>query len=125
MKITRIFKYPLWWYQRVTRGYSDKYAWNGDYFLAGQIAGILTGIVEQGHGEATSYGTPPDYEDDIDDMVARRDAEYLHYANIFAEYAKNGPALNLGWKEELGGVLDKDLQEALQWFSEHFSEFWD
>jgi len=125
MKISRLIKYPLWWYQRVTRGYSDKDAWNGDFFLSGQIAGVLTWIVESGHGVATSYGTPPNYEDDIDDMVARRDAEYWHYASIFAEYAKNGPALNLGWQEELGGVLDKDLQEALQWFSEHFTEFWD
>lgn len=25
----------------------------------------------------------------------------------------------------IGGVLDKELQEALQWFSERFSELWD
>ena len=125
MKISRLIKYPLWWYQRVTRGYSDKDAWNGDFFLSGQIAGVLTWIVESGHGVATAYGTPPNYEDDIDDMIARRDAEYLHYASIFAEYATNSPALNLEWQEEFGGVLDKDMQEALQWLSEHFQELWD
>lgn len=125
MKITRIVKYPVWWYQRITRGYSDRDMWSADYFLAGQIAGTLRWIVEKGHGVATSYGTPPNYEDDIDDMVARRDAEYLHYATIFAEYAKNGPAYNLEWQEQFGGVLDEDMKDALQWLSEHFSELWD
>jgi hypothetical protein len=99
--------------------------WSADFFLAGQIAGMLNWIVNKGHGVSTSYGTPPNYEDDIEDMVARRDAEYLHYASIFAEYAENGPALNEDWQEKFGGVLDEDLKEALQWLSEHFTEFWD
>ena len=114
-----------WAYQRVTRGFSDRDMWSADSFLARQIAGMLNWIVNEGHGVSTSYGTPPNYEDDVEDMVARRDAEYLKYAAVFAEYAENGPALNKGWQEELGGVLEKDLKEALQWFSEHFSEFWD
>jgi hypothetical protein len=114
-----------WAYQRVTRGYSDRDMWSADYFLASQIAGMLNWIVNEGHGVSTSYGTPPNYEDDVEDMVARRDAEYLKYSAVFAEYAKNGPALNEDWKNKLGGVLDKDLKEALQWFSEHFTEFWD
>lgn len=114
-----------WAYQRVTRGYSDRDMWSADFFLAGQIAGMLNWIVNEGIGVSTSYGTPPNYEDDIEDMVARRDADYLFYASIFEEYKNNGPALNEEWQEKFGGVLDSDLKEALQWFSEHFSEFWD
>jgi hypothetical protein len=114
-----------WAHQRVTRGFSDRDMWSADYFLARQIAGMLNWIVNEGHGVSTSYGTPPNYEDDIEDMVARRDVEYLKYAAVFAEYAENGPALNEDWKNKLGGVLDNDLKEALQWFSEHFTEFWD
>lgn len=94
-------------------------------YLARQISGTLKWIVENGHGVATSYATPPNYDDDIEVMTEKRDAEYLHYARIFAEYGQNGPALNTAWKKEFGGVLDKDLKEALQWFSEHFTELWD
>ena len=114
-----------WAYQRVYRGYSDRDVWSGDYFLAGQIAGILTWIVKNGHGVATSYGTPPNYEDDVEDMAARRDADYLFYASIFNEYSKNGPAINEEWQKMFGGVLDEDIQEALQWLSKHFQELWD
>lgn len=114
-----------WAYQRGTRGFSDRDMWSMDMYLAKQFSRQLTWIVEKGHGVPTSYGTPPNYEDDIEDMVARRDAEYLKYAAVFAEYAENGPALNEDWKNKLGGVLDKDLKEALQWLSEHFTEFWD
>ena len=126
MKISKIFRYPLWWYQRITRGYSDRDMWSADYFLAGQIAGMLNWIVNKGMGVSMAYAAEDDpYVEKIDEMVARRDAEYLKYAAVFAEYAKNGPALNEDWKNKLGGVLDKDLKEALQWFSEHFTEFWD
>lgn len=114
-----------WAYQRVTRGYSDRDMWSADIFLAGQIAGMLKWIVENGHGVSMSYATSPNYEDDIDIMVAKRDADYLFYASIFDEYRKNGPAWNQEWQKKLGGVLDEDLQVALEWFSEHFTEFWD
>ena len=114
-----------WAYQRVTRGFSDRDMWSADVFLAGQIAGTLKWIVENGHGVSMSYGTPPNYDDDIDLMVAKRDADYLFFASIFEEYNKNGPALNREWQKEFGGVLDGDLQVALEWLSEHFTELWD
>lgn len=123
MKIVRILKHPLWWYQRIARGYSDRDMWSADLFLAGQISGMLTWIVEKGHGVSMAYAD--DIETDVDIMVERRDKEYLHYAAIFAEYGKNGPAIDEEWKNKFGGVLDSDLQDALQWFSEHFTEFWD
>ena len=125
MKISRLIKYPLWWYQRITRGYSERDMWSADLFLAGQIAGTLKWIVKNGHGVAMSYATSPDYDDDVDLMVAKRDADYLFYASIFEEYSKNGPALNKEWEKQFGGILDEDLQVALQWFSEHFTELWD
>ena len=126
MKINRIFRHHLWWYQRITRGYSDRDMWSADYFLAGQIAGMLNWIVDKGMGVSMAYAAEDDpYAENIEDMVARRDADYLFYASIFDEYSKNGPALNEDWQEKFGGVLDSDLKEALQWFSEHFTEFWD
>lgn len=129
-RMRRILTSPLrwprnvkYWFQRANRGYADYDVWSGDAYLAGQIAGILTWLVEKGHGVSIAYA----YDDStpVEVMVERRDKEFLHYAAIFAEYAKNGPALNLGWQEEFGGVLDKDMQEALQWLSEHFQELWD
>ena len=115
-----------WAYQRVTCGYSDRDMWSSDFFLASQIAGMLTWHVNKGIGISMSYASEEDPNgENIEDMVARRDADYLFYASIFDEYSKNGPALNEDWQEKFGGVLDSDLKEALQWFSEHFTEFWD
>lgn len=114
------------WVQRAKRGYSDSDAWNGDSFMAGQIAGILLWIVENGHGVAMSYADADNpYDTDVDVMVQRRDAEWRKYAAIFEEYSKEGVAIDEEWQAKWGGVLDKDMQDALQWLSKHFYEMWD
>lgn len=112
--------------QRVFRGYSDADCFNGDTYLAGQIANVLTWIVENGHGVAMYYGYGMDIENpNVDEMVRRRDEDYLHYAAIFREYNINGPAINEEWKKEFGGLLDQEIQDALQWLARHFTEIWD
>lgn len=129
-RMRRILTSPLrwrrnikYWIQRANRGYADCDVWSGDTYLARQIAGILTWLVENGHGVSMSYAD--DEHTDVEVMVERRDKQYLHYASIFAEYGKNGPAHDEAWKNEFGGVLDSDIQEALQWLSKHFQELWD
>lgn len=125
--IRNIVRYPLnfkWWYQRARYGYSDRDWWNGDFYLAGVIAGIMEDIVNKGHGVATSYAYG-DWETPIEAMVESRDAEFNKYIAIFREYSKNGPAIDQGWVENFGGVLDEDMQDALQWLSQHFQEMWD
>ena len=117
------FKFK-WAYQRITRGYSDRDWWNGDWYLSGVIAGIMEKIVKDGHGVATSYAYE-DWETPVDIMVERRDAEFNKYILIFREYSKHGPAIDQEWKDRFGGVLDKDMQDALQWLVEHFQELWD
>lgn len=112
-------------YQRVTRGFSDQDAWNGDMYLASQIAGIAEWLVENGHGVPSSYAYQPDLNDPVEIMAERRDSEYRKHIAVFKEYANNGPAFDQEWKDELGGVLDKDLDESLQWFAKHFVELWD
>lgn len=116
-----------WAYQRADRGFSDKDAWNGDSFLAGQIAGILRWQVNNGIGIAMGYLPLKEQFSDLEMNIAveARNSEYLYYAEVFEEYAKNGPAMDEKWQEKFGGVLDKDLSDALQWFSEHFTELWD
>ena len=127
--IKAVYRSPYrlkWWYQRARYGYSDRDWWNGDAYLSGVIAGIMEDIVNKGHGVATSYADKDNPLDtDIDVMVERRDKEYLHYSRIFTEYSKNGPAINQEWKDDFGGVLDEDMQDALQWLSKHFQELWD
>ena len=127
--VRSIIKYPRhfkWWYQRARRGYSDCDAWNADKFLAGQIAGMLILLVKNTHGVPMSYADKNDpYGDDVDAMAIRRDKEYLKHAAVFEEYAKNGLALDKKWEKQFGGVLDKDIQKSLKWFSKHFSELWD
>lgn len=114
MKVSRIFKYPLWIGQKAVRGYSDKDMWNADTYLAKQIGESLIWMVDNGYSYAFRFKNEKD-----------RNIEYRRYASIFLEYAENGPAMDEEWRKEFGGVLDKDLQEALKWFSEHFTEFWD
>jgi hypothetical protein len=115
---------PKWCYQRIRYGFSDRDWWNGDFYLAGVIAGIMEDIVNKGHGVATSYAYG-DWETPIEAMVESRDAEFNKYIAIFREYSKNGPAIDQEWVDNFGGVLDKDMQDALQWLSQHFQELWD
>ena len=51
--------------------------------------------------------------------------DYDRVSMTYAEYHTNGPAYDESWKNEFGGVLDKDMEEALQWLVEHFQELWD
>jgi len=112
--------------QRIFRGYSDADCFNGDTYLAGQIANILTWIVNNGHGVAMSYAYGMNIENpNVDEMVRRRDEDYLYHAAIFREYNLNGPAINEEWKKEFGGVLDKDMQYSVEWLAKHFTELWD
>lgn len=122
--IKRFLNTPYWWYQRARYGFSDRDWWNGDWYLSGIIAGIMDKIVKDGHGVATCYAEG-DMDTPVELMVERRDAEYNKYILIFREYSKHGPAIDQQWADRFGGVLDKDMQEALQWLSIHFQELWD
>ncbi len=115
-----------WAYQRMVRGYSDADVWNADTYLAGQIAGIMRSLAKNGNTIPTSYGHGLDeFYPDTDIMLKRRNADYDSVSMTFAEYHTNGPAYDESWKNEFGGVLDKDMEEALQWLVEHFQELWD
>ena len=123
--IARIPHEVKWANQRVVRGYSDKDAWNGDNFLAGQIAGILELLVNQSHSVPMSYGFGLDeYAPDVEIMAERRDADYKNIIMVYKEYHTNGIACDEEWQKEFGGVLDKDMKDALQWLVEHFEELW-
>jgi hypothetical protein len=113
-------------YQRAARGFSDSDCYSADYYLAGQIAGIMQYLVDNGHGVPMSYSDEDyTYHPDVDKMVKRRDADYAKHIAVFKEYANNGPAFNEDWQKEFGGVLDDEIKESLIWLSEHFSELWD
>ena len=133
-KIRSLVNAPRYWhkdikhaYQRVRYGYSDRDCWNGDNHLARQIAGILRWQVR--YGRSLPIGYLPEIQDysdlEFELAVEARNVEYLHYADIFEEYAKNSIALDDEWQRELGGVLYSDMKDALLWLSEHFSELWD
>lgn len=123
-KIKQFIKTPYWWYQRARYGYADCDWWNGDWYLSGIIAGIMEKIVKDGHAVSSFYAYG-DWNADVDEMVRIRDEEYNRYIAIFREYSKNGPAINQEWKDDFGGVLDEDMQDALQWLSKHFTSLWD
>lgn len=114
------------WYQRARRGYSDSDMWNFDGYVAELIAAHLRWVMKYGHGVSMHYANGmDDFNPNVDIMVLRRDKEYKEIAEIFEEYAKNGHAIDEQWKSDFGGVLDKDLDHALKWFSKHFTSLWD
>jgi len=125
MRSIRIaYRTPKWWYQRATKGYSDRDMWNADMYLAKKISQVLNHLVDHSHGIPMSYAT--DREDcDVDEMQDLRDYDYLYHAHVFEEYSKNGVAFDEKWKHEFGGVLEEDLKASIQWLSEHFTELWD
>ena len=124
--VRNVIRTPKWWYQRVVRGYSDKDMWNADAYLSGVFAGVLDWYVHNGMGVSMAYSDPSDpHCEDVESMVIRRNTEYLDHIEVFREYLNNGLAYDEEWKKEFGGVLDKDMQDALQWLSIHFQELWD
>jgi len=124
--IKRFFYKPYWWYQRITRGYSDRDMWNADTYLAGVFAGVLQWYIDKGIGVSMAYKDDEDiYGTDVDSMVIRRDTDYSNHIAIFTQYLNNGLAWDEEDAKEFGGVLDKDMKDALQWLVEHFQELWD
>jgi hypothetical protein len=117
---------PKWWYQRITRGYSDKDMWNADMYLAGIFAGVLDWYIHNSKGVPMVYADHDDpYSTDIETMIIKRNSEYLDHIAIFREYLKNGYAMSEDWQEKFGGVLDKEIKDSVHWLADHFIELWD
>jgi hypothetical protein len=123
MKFTKPFYKIKYFIQRGKRGYSDRDMWSADMYMAGIFAGILRWQVENGHGVSMSWSVNDD--DSVDLLLERRDPEYIKYAEMFEEYAKNGHAWNKKWKEKNGGLTDDEVHDMMTWFAQHFTEFWD
>jgi hypothetical protein len=124
--IRRAFYTPKWWYQRAKRGYSDRDMWSADIYLAGVFAGVLQWYIDNGIGVPMVYTADDDqYGKNVDDMVIRRNAEYLEHIAIFKEYSINGLAFDEEWQKEFGGILDEDIQASMHWLANHFTELWD
>lgn len=112
--------------QRMERGFSDRDMWSADMYLAGLYADILQWYMDNGHGVSMVYAYDLDPANpDLDLMIKRRNKEYRKHIGVFREYAKNGDAFDKKWQERFGGVLDKDMQKSLKWFSKRFSTLWD
>lgn len=116
--------------QRGRHGWSDDDVWKANTYLAGIIADILEWYAsDKSTGVSMIFAEPDDRWMEnpgaLDKAVERRNAEYLKYAAIFREYSHEGDAPDQAWKDKYGGVLDKDMQEALQWFSKTYLELWD
>lgn len=120
-KIRSLTTYP---WQRSRRGFSDRDMWNADTYLAGLYAEILMWYVHKGMGVPSTYADS--WDTDIEIMEERRNIEYYKYADIFRRYASGYGVWDAPEHvKEFGGVLDKDMDEALDWFRNHFYELWD
>ena len=123
LKPARLFrkfiKYP---YQKLTRGFSDQDAWNGDNYLAGQIAGLLRWHIKNSHGVGYPYTNP---ESTVDEAVYFRDLDYEKYAKMFDELSNNGIALNKKWQKQFGGLTEKQYKDTMRWFANIYPGLWD
>jgi len=121
--IRRFFQHIKSFFQRGIRGYGDVDMWSADMYMAGIFAGMLRWQVEKGHGVSMSWAVSDD--DSVDLLLERRDPEYIRYAEMFEEYAKNGYAWNEKWKKKFGGLTEDEVHDMMTWFAQHFTEFWD
>jgi len=123
LKPARLFnkfiKYP---YQRLTRGFSDQDAWNGDSYLAGQIAGLLRWHIKNSHGVGHPYANR---ESTVDEAAYFRDLDYEKYAKMFDELSNNGIALNKKWQKDFGGLTEKQYKDTMKWFANIYQGLWD
>lgn len=128
-RVMSIFRAPKRFYyeikyfiQRGKKGYSDRDLWSADTYLARIIAGILNDYANSKHGVGPYY-----MEDGltVDQAFKNLQKEYREKAKLFAEYGKNGMALNKEWKQEFGGLLDKELTNLLKWLVKVYPELWD
>lgn len=122
-KIRHTIRWPKYAYQRVTRGFSDRDMWNADRYLARIYADILMWYVHKGMGVSVAYAD--DWNTPIEIMEERRNVDYYKYADIFRRYAKEGVWDTQEHVDKWGGVLDSEIDEALEWFGKHFQGLWD
>ena len=126
-KIKRTFNKPKYWYQRARYGYSDRDSWNMDMYLAGLIARMLEHQLKYGMTVAMSNDEDLTYYK----LLKKRDEEYAKYIAIFKEYSVNMlnfrmyGDLSSVYDEDIVGVSEEEINEALQWFSKNFMYFWD
>lgn len=114
-KVKRCIKAPFmelkYAYQRVTRGFSDRDWWSLDNHIAEMLSKALPKYVKDGHGVSSMYYEDgEDWDVDVDILKARRDADYLRMAKMFANYDDRS---------------SKDSQEMSAWIAKHFETLWD
>lgn len=115
----RLVRYP---YQKLTRGFSDSDAWNANYVLPKQIAGILRWQIKNSNGVSYPYHT---YHKDVNKAALIRDIDFENYAIMFDEFAENGVALNKKWQSIHGGLSQQEYKKMMKWFTEIFPGLWD
>jgi hypothetical protein len=115
----KLIKYP---YQKLTRGFSDVDAWNADMYLSRQIAGLLRWHIKNSHGVGYPYTTN---ESTVDEAAHFRNLDYEKYAKMFDELSTNGIAFNKKWKQEFGGLTEKEYKDTMKWFAKIYPGLWD
>jgi hypothetical protein len=50
---------------------------------------------------------------------------YLDRAVQFKNFAENGVARDIAWKEEYGGVLQNEYEELTDWLKNNVQSMWD
>jgi hypothetical protein len=117
---------PKWWYQRVTRGYSDRDMWNGDFYLSWVFAGVLQWYIDKSRGVNIAYAEGLDhYNPDTEIMALRRNEEYSRHIEIFQGYFSNGTGWSKKAANKLDEVTDEDVKDSVRWLADHFTELWD
>jgi hypothetical protein len=122
----RIINEIVWSYQRITRGFSDRDWWSIDVFIAKVLSEALPKYVRDSKSISIHYiGLKEELTDEEwANAEAKRDKDYMKYADFFARYADSGIWNNSKDAKELNGVTPEEYKDAMRWLGKHFGNLW-
>lgn len=119
----KLFKSVIWGFQRARRGYSEADWWSIDSHIANILAQTLPEYVKRNSGVNINY-IEGEGDEAFERALAKRNEEYLKYADFFRRYADGGIWNEAETAQELNGVTPEEYEDAMEWLSKNFAGLW-
>ena len=122
-----------WFYQRGSRGWSDRSAWSIDTWLVDNLIPMLERLKNNKYGTPTSmyrddegYGTDLNFTEEADRLAEQRWDNVLSEIIYGLKCAKKIQDLDYDYKEtELTEMLNKSSKRSFELIGKHLFSLWD